>query len=284
MKKSILSGFLILLAMLALSPRAEAALSNSLTWAGTTNTTVTSSNNWTASPAYSGANVWSMNNSTYQYVYTNSYSQLNGSQTFNYGGSNAASYGVSFQGYTGQVVVTNVGTFRLDAGGITATNGSGTGRVTIMNTNTSQLTSGTTFNGNMSVYMNNLYNHSSTGRTVTNNLNDLAINNFGVNAASQTTINGANGVTFTWAGTGTTTITGTIMQVAQTNTIGTIANNGALIVTSGTINIATTNAANASSTGINVDNSNVYGWNSGLVITNSGGLCRRPEQPRHAGL
>jgi fibronectin-binding autotransporter adhesin len=267
-------SFFLVAALLALffasTPQTEAAFTNTLTWAGTTNTNITASNNWSASPAYSGANGFTLTSTGIQYVYTNSYSQLNSSQTFSYMGSNAQSYGVTFGGYS-NVLVTNVGTFRLDLGGINATNSSG-GRVTIWNTNTSQLSSATILRGNMSVFLNNLYNHSSTARIVTNNLNDLAINNLGVNSASQTTIGGANGVNLTWEGTGTATILGTIMVIAQTNTTGTATNNGALIVKSGTINIATTNGANASTTATNVDNSNVYGWNSGLVITNSGSV------------
>ena len=97
---------------------ASAALSNTLTWTGTTNTNVNSSNNWTASPAY-GATGFNLSNTIYAYVYTNNYSAV-GQQTFSYANSNAGSYGVTFGGYT-NVLVTNVGTFRLDTGGLTAT-------------------------------------------------------------------------------------------------------------------------------------------------------------------
>ena len=126
----------------------------------------------------------------------------------------------------------------------------------------------------MAVVMNNFYNHSSSARTVNNNMANLALYNLGVNAGSQTYINTntGSGISFTWSGSGTATILNTIMVVAQTNATGTKTNNGALIVSGGTMNIATTNAANASSTSTNVDNLSVYGWNSGLVISNTGSV------------
>jgi len=247
----------VVAAVSLMTPKAEAALSNTLTWAGTTNTNVAVSNNWTPSPAYAGANGFNLSNSIYLYVFSNSYSQANGSQTFSFANSNAGAYGYSFAGYTNSVLVTNVGTFRLDSGGITATNATGTGTVTIWNTNTSQLTGPSTFLGNQAILLNNLYNHSSTARIVTNNNSNLAINNLGVNSASSSTVGGANGVSFTWLGTGTMTVLNSIMVVAQTNGAGTATNNGALIITSGTINLATTNAANASKSSTNVDNSTV---------------------------
>jgi autotransporter-associated beta strand protein/T5SS/PEP-CTERM-associated repeat protein len=211
-------------------------------------------------------------------IFTNNYSQSS-AQTFDFNGAAITNAGWTVSGYTNNVIFTNIGTFRFLPNGVsnsvlTATNSTGTGTVSIYNTNTSQLLSSPTFQGNMAVYLNDLYNHSSIGRTVTNNLNNLAINNLGINSGSQTYINTntGSGISFTWEGTGTATILGTIMVVAQTNTIGTKTNNGAFIITSGTINIATTNAANASATATNVDNSNVYGWNSGLVISNSGSV------------
>jgi len=253
-----------------LMPRqSHAALSNTLTWVGVTNTNVTGSNSWTPSPAYGGTNGFNLSNTIYQYVFSNSYSQPNGTQTFSFMNSNAGAWGFTFAGYS-NVLVTNVGTFRLDSGGLTATNAGG-GTLTIWNTNNSQLTGNSMFLGNMNVWMNNLANHSSTARIVTNNLN-LAINNFVVNSASSSTVGGANGVNFTWEGTGTNTILNAIMVNAQTNSGGTATNNGALIVKSGTINIATTNAANRATTGTSIDNSTSYGWNSGLVITNNGSV------------
>jgi hypothetical protein len=95
-------SFFLVATLLALffasTPQTEAAFTNTLTWAGTTNTNITASNNWSASPAYSGANGFTLTSFGIQYVYTNSYSQLNSSQTFSYMGSNAQSYGVTFAG------------------------------------------------------------------------------------------------------------------------------------------------------------------------------------------
>ena len=264
----------------------EAALSNTLTWAGANITNVTASNTWTVSPAYAGAwtnyttnsgvvttntgtNSFNLSNSIYQYVYSNSYSAV-GPQTFSYMNSNAGCLGVSFIGYS-NVTVTNVGSFRLDTGGVLATNAGG-GRLTIWNTNASQLTGNTAFQGNMGMWLNNLANHSSTARIVYNSNNNVAINYLVVSTMSQTLIGGANNISLTLEGTGTMTVPGAILVGNLTNTTGTSNNAGALIVKSGTINIATTNAANRATVGTNIVNSTFYGWNSGLVITNSGSV------------
>jgi len=252
-----------------LTPRqSQAALSNTLTWAGVTNTNVTGSNNWSASPAYSGTNGFNLSNTIYQYVFTNNYSAV-GPQTFSYMNSNAGGFGFTFGGYS-NVLVTNVGTFRFDSGGLTATNAGG-GTLIIWNTNNSQLTGNMAFLGNMNVWMNNLANHSSTARIVTNNLN-LALNNLVVNSMTASTIGSNNTTSMTWDGTGTNTVLGAITVASQTSTNGLTNNAGALIVKAGTMNIATTNAANRSTTGMSIDNSTQYGWNSGLVITNSGSV------------
>ena len=249
-------------------------------WTNSPNTSSTSATN-TNSYVTNGGSAFATNGflgGQNVLIYSNNYSQAS-AQTFNFNGASVTNGGLTITGYTNNITFTNVGAFRFSTNGaansvFTATNSTGAGKVYIYNTNTSQLLSSLTFQGNMSVYMNDLANHSSIGRTVTNNLNDLAINNLVVNSSTQTFINTNTGssVSFTWAGTGTMTVLDTITVAAQTNTTGSKSNNGALIVSSGTINIATTNAANASSTSTIVDNGTVYGWNSGLVITNSGSV------------
>ena len=243
----------------------QAGLSNTLTWIGGTNTNAAISNNYSVSPAFGGANVFNMSNTIYTYVYTNTNNyQSNGPAVFSYSSSNIGAFGYQFMGYS-NVVVTNLGGMRLDSAGLIASNSSGTGTVYIYNNANSnnQITGNTIFTGNMVLFMGAFANHSSTARILTNNLNSLAFSNLNVNSMSATTVLSANNVSLTWAGTGTATILGPITVTARSNTNNTHPNAGAMIVSSGILNIASTNSANTNAS---------TGWNSGLLITNSGSV------------
>jgi hypothetical protein len=164
-----------------------------------------------------------------------------------------------------------LGTYRLDAGGLLATNsksavGKAAGTLYIYSTAASQAGGSMTLAGNMGVYLANFGGHSTSQRTLTQNLGSLCISNFLVNAASVTAITTNNGTpNFAFAGVGTSTIIGDVTVSTRTNGLST--NSAALIISNGVVNIFSTNANNVGTNG----------WNSGLVITNTGSLFVRGQ-------
>ena len=236
---------------------------------------VTNVNSWTPVPAV-GFYLNSANNGL---VFTNYYSQAT-EQTFNWA---AVKVGVTNQivtGYTKNVIFTNVEEWRFMAGALTLTNSSGlsgtnAGTLYIYNTMNSQLgNSSQTFAGNMAFYLGDISAHTSSARTLTQNLPSLCISNLGVTMAntSQLFMPGTMTATLTFSGSGTSTIIGSLYVSRLTNSTSGNINNSALTISgSGTFNIASTNAINVSTTsnayaGVS---GGIYGWNSGLIITNS---------------
>jgi autotransporter-associated beta strand protein len=250
--------------------QAQSTITNA--WIGTTSTNAASNINYTTNGTTGNAatNLFAVTNT---FVYSNSYSQAT-VQTFDFGRTNAIVSGVSIRSYSNNVVFTNVGQYRLDSGGITATNGSGlsgkaAGIFYIWNTNVSQLAnSTTTIQGNMGIFIQNLSEHSSSARTVTQNAGSLCISNLGVTMANSS--NGLSSAILTWSGTGTTTVIGSLFQ-SRLSSGGTNVT-AAMTVQSGTLNLATTNTNNVSTSSVTYDGNNNFGWNSGLIITNSGSV------------
>jgi autotransporter-associated beta strand protein len=232
------------------------------TWNGTTNTNPNITTLWNPNVT----NGWMTNGAANGAVFTNTWT--NGSVLFNWGATNVGFTNTLIAGFTNDVVMTNLGSWRLDSQ-TTLTNNTGlfgkaAGTVFIYNTTASQIVSSTnTLSGNMSLYMNNQGGHSSTAKTLVNNLGSLAISNFTVNSVSSGNMALNTNVALTLTGVGTSTITGSMTVTARTNSGGTATNVNALIVSGGVLNIATTNDANIAA---------VTGWNSGLVITNNGSV------------
>ena len=235
---------------------------------------VTNVNSWTPVPAV-GFYLNSANNGL---VFTNYYSQAT-EQTFNWA---AVKVGVTNQivtGYTKNVIFTNVEEWRFMAGALTLTNSSGlsgtnAGTLYIYNTMNSQLgNSSQTFAGNMAFYLGDISGHTSASRTVTQNLPSLCISNLGVTMAnsSQPFTPGTMTATLTFSGSGTSTIIGSIYSSRLTATGGNTNNSALTVGGTGTFNIASTNAINVSTTSNAYAGASggIYGWNSGLIITNS---------------
>ncbi|MEY3481802.1 MAG: hypothetical protein RIQ71_2577, partial [Verrucomicrobiota bacterium] len=237
------------------------------TWSGTTNTNVLNNTLFTPNTT-NGWQVSAANGA----VFTNTWT--NGAVVFNWGGSNVQLSNTLITGFSNDVIMTNLGNWRLDSvTTVTNTNalvGRAAGTVYIYNVGTSMLGgSATLLQGNMALYLNSFSGHTTAARALTNNVGSLAVSNLNVNNATTTTVGSvSNGVTtLTFQGTGTTTVTGSITVNARSN--GATQNAGALIVSSGVLNIATTNDANIAA---------VTGWNSGLVITNTGSLFVRGQK------
>jgi autotransporter-associated beta strand protein len=231
----------------------QAGMTNTFTWIGGTSTNAASSANYTATVG--NISGWSLSGSTNAYVYPGTNTQT-GTQTLDYGGAATVyTYGLTVTNWTSNVIMTNMGDWRVDNGGLVASNAAAS-TLSIMTTGgVGQLGGDATFSGNMSVYVTGLGGHSTAGRTLTNNLTNLTISNFTVNSA---TIQATSAATkFTLSGTGNTTIFGAISN--KTLFAGSGGNLGSLFVNSGTLNIATTNSANTN-------------WVSGLVLSNSGSV------------
>ena len=247
------------------------------TWNNGTNSgsaNVTNINSWTP-VATNGFYLNAANNGL---VFTNYYSQAT-EQTFNWA---AVKVGVTNQivtGYTKNVIFTNVEEWRFMAGAVTLTNSSGlsgtnAGTVYIYNSMNSQLgNSSQTFAGNMAFYLADISGHTSSSRTLTQNLPSLCISNLGVTMAnsSQLFTPGTMTATLTFSGSGTSTIIGSIYASRLTATGGNTNNSALTVGGTGTFNLASTNAINVSTTsnayaGVS---GGIYGWNSGLIITNS---------------
>ena len=236
---------------------------------------VTNINSWNPT----ATNGFFLNSSTNGLTFTNYYSQAT-EQTFNWA---AVKVGVTNQivtGYTKNVIFTNVEEWRFMAGAVTLTNSSGlsgtnAGTVYIYNSMNSQLgNSSQTFAGNMAFYMGDLSGHTSALRTLTNNLPSLCVSNLGVTMANSTNLftPGTMNATLTFSGSGTSTIIGALYVSRLTNSTNGNINNSALTISgSGTFNIASTNAINVSTTSNAYAGASggIYGWNSGLIITNS---------------
>ena len=235
---------------------------------------VTNVNSWTPVPAV-GFYLNSANNGL---VFTNYYSQAT-EQTFNWA---AVKVGVTNQivtGYTKNVIFTNVEEWRFMAGALTLTNSSGlsgtnAGTLYIYNSMNSQLgNSSQTFAGNMAFYLGDISGHTSSARTLTQNLPSLCISNLGVTMAnsSQPFTPGTMTATLTFSGSGTSTIIGSIYSSRFTATGGNTNNSALTVGGTGTFNLASTNAINVSTTSSAYPGvtAGIYGWNSGLIITNS---------------
>jgi hypothetical protein len=231
----------------------QAAMVNTFTWIGGTSTNAADSNNYTATVG--NISGWSLSGSTNAYVYPGTNTQT-GTQVLNYGGAaNVYTYGLTVTNWTSNVIMTNMGDWRVDSGGLVASNAAA-GALSIVTSNgVGQLGGDATFSGNMSVYITALGGHSTAGRTLTQNLTNLTISNFTVNAA---TIYATSPATkFTLSGTGNTTIFGSISNKSTFLSSG--GNQGSLFVNSGTLNIATTSSVNTN-------------WVSGLVLSNNGSV------------
>ena len=182
-------------------------------------------------------------------------------------------------GYTKNVIFTNVEEWRFMAGALTLTNSSGlsgtnAGTLYIYNTMNSQLgNSSQTFAGNMAFYLGDISGHTSSARTLTQNLPSLCISNLGVTMAnsSQPFTPGTMTATLTFSGSGTSTIIGSIYSSRFTATGGNTNNSALTVGGTGTFNLASTNAINVSTTSSAYPGvtAGIYGWNSGLIITNS---------------
>jgi hypothetical protein len=243
-------------------------------WIGTTSTNAATNSNYnTTTNGTTGNAATNFLTAGNTFVYSNSYSQST-AQTFNFGGvTNVAVFGSSIRSYASDVVFTNVGTYRIDNGGITATNSSGfsgkaAGTFYLLNTNVSQLQGNPTIQGNMAIYLQDFSTHSSSGRTVTQNAGSLCISNLGVTMANSS--NGLVSATLTWSGTGNTTVIGSLFQ-SRLSSGGTNVT-AAMTVQNGTLNLATTNTNNISTNSVVIDGTSVFGWASGLIITNSGSV------------
>ncbi len=236
----------------------QAAMSNTYTWIGGVNTNATNSAYYTNTVGTMAQ--FSFGGSVNAFVYPGTNTQT-GTQTFNFGGSTNSimAYGWTFTNWAGDIILTNLADWRVDTGGLAVTNGTGTSTLWIMGSNAvGQLSGDSTFSGNYSVYVTGLGGHSTSARKLTQNLTNLIISNLTVNAwTTNATI-----PSFTLSGTGNTTVIGAISNKTTISTnssnLGTT-NNGALVVNSGILNIAT----------ISPDNTN---WVSGLVISNSAGV------------
>jgi autotransporter-associated beta strand protein len=227
----------------------QAAMSNTYTWIGGTNTNAASSSNYTATVG--NISGWNLAGSTNAYIYPGTNTQT-GTQVLSYGGAALVyTFGLTVTNWAGDVVMTNFADWRIDAGNLVASNSSAS-TLWIMGSNAvGQLGGNPAFSGNMSVYVTGLGGHSTTARTLTQNLTNLTISNLTVNAATVF----ASAAPLTLGGTGNTTVVGSISN--KTLFVSNGGNSGYLSVNSGTLNIATTNSANTN-------------WVSGLVLSNNG--------------
>ena len=229
----------------------QAGMTNTFTWIGGTSTNAADSNNYTATVG--NISGWNLAGSTNSYVYPGTNTQT-GTQVLNYGGAATVyTYGLTVTNWTSNVIMTNMGDWRVDSGGLVASNAAASTLSIITSGGTGQLGGNATFSGNMSVYVTALSGHSTTSRTLTQNLTNLTISNFMVNA---NTIYASN-APFTFNGTGNTTIIGSISNKTQFISSG--GNIGSLFVNSGTLNIATVSSANTNLV-------------SGLVLSNAGSV------------
>ena len=230
----------------------QAAMVNTFTWIGGTNTNAANSANYTATVG--NISGWNLAGSTNAYVYPGVTAQ-NGTQVLDY--SNAASvytYGLTVTNWKGDVVMTNLADWRVDSGGLAVTSSVASTLWIMASNGVGQLGgSPVTFSGNMSVYVTGLGGHSTTARTLTQNLTNLTISNLTVNAATVQ----ASATPLTLSGTGNTTVVGSISN--KTQFLSTGGNAGYLLVNSGTLNIATASSANTN-------------WVSGLVLSNAGSV------------
>jgi fibronectin-binding autotransporter adhesin len=228
----------------------QAAMSNTYTWIGGTNTNAASSTNYTATVG--NISGWNLAGGTNAYVYPVTNAQT---QVLDFGGAASVQpYGVTVRDATRDVVMTNMVEWRIDAGNLLVTNSTGVGTLSIISTAGPGTPNGSpvTFSGNMSVYISHFAGHNSAARQLTQNLTNLSISNFTVNKAASAATSAVT--TFTFSGTGNTTIVGVITNYGVSYT-----NSGYLAVSGGTLNIATTNSANTN-------------WTSGLVLSNSGSV------------
>jgi len=227
----------------------QGAMSNTYTWIGGTNTNAASSNNYTATAG--NISGWNLAGSTNAYIYPGTNTQT-GTQVLSYGGAASVyTFGLTVTNWAGDVVMTNFADWRIDAGNLVASNSSAS-TLWIMGSNAvGQLGGNPAFSGNMSVYVTGLGGHSTTARTLTQNLTNLTVSNLTVNAATVF----ASAAPLTLSGTGNTTVVGSISN--KTLFVSNGGNPGCLVVNSGTLNIATTNSANTN-------------WVSGLVLSNTG--------------
>ena len=232
----------------------QGAMSNNFSWIGGTSTNAASSVNYTNLTNGGSMAGWNLAGSTNSYVYRGTNTQT-GTQILDYGGAASVyTYGLTITNWAGDVVMTNLADWRIDSGGLVASNSAGS-TLWIMASNAVGQLGGSpvTFSGNMSVYVTGLGGHSTTARTLTQNLTNLTISNLTVNAATVF----ANSTPLTLSGTGNTTVVGSISNKTQFITNG--GNPGYLLVNSGTLNIATASSANTN-------------WVSGLVLSNSGSV------------
>jgi autotransporter-associated beta strand protein len=208
---------------------------------------------------------------TNNFVYSNYYSQ-SAIQSFNFNAASVVMKNLTISGYTNNVIFTNINSgLRLDSSA-TFTNGSGrvgtnAGTVYIYNTAPASMLSSTiSLSGNMAAFWANVVGHSQSSRGFNQNLSSLCLSNFGVNEAGSANLGMYNGTTsFTFSGTGNTTIIGVITNKAWVGTgaAAGLTNNSSLVVSGGVVNIATVNSSNTTANS---------GWNSGLVVTNSGSV------------
>lgn len=246
------------------------------TWTnGATSGSANVTNNASWTPA--ATNNFYLTASSNGLTFSNYYTQA-ADQTFNWAAVNVGITNQIVSAYTKNVIFTNVGEWRFVSGNLTLTNSSGlvgtnAGTLCIYNTNDSSLGTSPTWSGNMAFYLGTISAHSSSSRTLTQNLPSLCISNFGVCGAnsSQLFTPGTMTATMTFNGSGTSTIIGPIYSTRLTNSTNGYTNNSALIIASGTFNIASTNTNNTNTTAYNLQTgaAAVYGWNSGLIITNS---------------
>ncbi|NCY22258.1 hypothetical protein EBX31_09935, partial [bacterium] len=233
----------------------QAAMSNTYTWIGGTNANAVTSANYQATSG-NIAN-FTVTGGTNAFIYPGTNTQT-GTQTLDYtaAGTNAVyMFGLTVTNWAGNVVMTNLADWRVDSGGLVASNAVA-GTLSIVSSNgVGQLGGSATFSGNMAVYVTALGGHSTTTRTLTQNLTNLTISNFTVNAAVIQATSVAT--TFILSGTGNTTIIGAISNKSTFLTNG--GNSGFLAASGGTLNIATTSSANTN-------------WVSGLVLSNNGSV------------
>ena len=235
-------------------------MTNTYTWIGGTNTNAASSNNYTATAG--NISGWNLAGSTNAYIYPGTNAQT-GTQTLNFGGAPTLSaMWLYVTNWPGDVVITNVGEVRIDTA-LGVTNNSGNAnKLWIMATNayaTGGMLGNATFSGNLPVYFTILGGHSTTTRTITQNLASLEISNLTVNNTSSSNLKAGINTSLIFSGSGNTTVVGSIINGTPFSTAPVTTNPGSLMISSGTLNIATTNLANTN-------------WVSGLVVSNNGNV------------
>jgi autotransporter-associated beta strand protein len=238
----------------------KGAMSNTYTWIGGTNTNAALSTNYTNTVgSMAGFNLAGTTNA---YIYPGTNAQT-GTQTLNFGGAPTLSaMWLYVTNWPGDVVITNVGEVRIDTA-LGVTNNSGNAnKLWIMATNayaTGGMLGNATFSGNLPVYFTILGGHSTTTRTITQNLASLEISNLTVNNTSSSNLKAGTNTSLIFSGSGNTTVVGSIINGTPLSTAPVTTNPGSLMISSGTLNIATTNLANTN-------------WVSGLVVSNNGSV------------